>query len=104
MNDKEGNSGYDNQLYQCISSIVGIEKGIQKGGREDLNTSLLGMAKRLSKLLAPLEVTERAYWTTHLRKQRLQQGLESSRIVLEHDGASTTIYLINTEAEGDEDL
>jgi hypothetical protein len=101
MSELGSESENDDKLYQCIASIIGIEKGIQKEGREDLNTSLLGMAKRLSKLLAPLEAIERSYWTIHLRKQRIQEGLESSRIILERDETSTTIYMIDTKTKGE---
>ena len=68
----------DNKLYQCVRSIIGIEKGIQKEHRHDLDAHLRGAAKRLSELLITLDVDERTYWQTHLRKQRLQAGLNQA--------------------------
>jgi len=66
----------DNKIYQCVKSIIGIEKGIQFSKRADLEPNHLGMAKRFSKLTAPLDASEREYWRMHLRKQRAQERLE----------------------------
>lgn len=93
----------DDQLYQTIASIVGLEKGIQQHHRNDLNTSLLGMAKRLSRLLAAMDRDEKLYWTTHLKKQRLQHGVKSSKLVLDRDESWTTLYLIDANGDDDDD-
>jgi len=65
----------DNKIYQCIQSIIGIERGMQLQNRADLDLNHLGMARRFSQLLAPLSTEDKQYWRTHLRKQRAQHGL-----------------------------